>query len=173
LIDGAQESRTIGCEVVRRAVVRGDHRGKIPGAELLDGRRRDLPGGDRRLADRDGAIHQNDHEPPFVVGHLIGGHVGRDVANPGGSDDRAAGKVNLAERLNRTRRPFFEDREVGRGQAADGAALVVEDGDVELDEIGPRPKRRLWLSSVGPLGKLLGAEPCRRGDERGRHERAR
>jgi len=167
-----EQPRAIGRQILRRAGPGIDHGGEIARAELVDRGLRDAPRGIQRLAVRNRAIHQNDHQPAFL-GQRIGRDVRHHVAHPRRGRLRLLGKIDEREGHDRPRMPVFEQREVAGRQTGDGLAVFVEDGDVDLNEIGPGTERRLgWHGLLCPAGARHGQGAAKRdGDRRAAAER--
>src|ERR1041385_6424862 len=99
-------------QVLDGAVARGDDGSEIRWTELVDGRRRNPFRGDRRRADWNRAVKQNDDEATFVLCALVRRHIAWHLARPRGvACLNAIRQVNLGERLDRAWLIVFEDGE--------------------------------------------------------------
>ena len=137
LHDRFDETAAVGGEVLRRVdAARRDERTEVVGPERLDGGDGDLLRQDRRALVGDRPIHQDDDQAPVLLTDLIGDDVGRRLVGPHRlSRTRARGELHWRERADGCRDAVVEHGEIRCGQPADGLALVVEDGHIELDQL--------------------------------------
>jgi hypothetical protein len=140
----------------RHAIVRRDAIEKLLG-HLARGDERRGHGREHRVVDEQ-------HEQPAlrIVHALVALHVRRGAAAPDRGLGRIDRDVHRRERDDGLQRVVLGDREVRRFEVADRMPVLIEDGDVEMDEIGPR------LEDRGLAGlRLLGRAPHRERREQG------
>ena len=138
--------RAVGGEVLRRVdATRRDERTEVVGSERLDGGDGDLLRQDRRALVGDRAIHQDDDQPPFLLHRLDSWRrpAGASFAHTGSVARARAGDVDGREGADRSRDAVLQHGEVRGAQPAHRLPLVVEDGDIELDELDAGSKRGL------------------------------
>ena len=66
---------------------------------------------------------------------LVWRHGGRTAAAPNRGSLGGGGNCDRFEDRNRLRLAVLEHREIGGAQTGDGTPLLVEHGDVELDDV--------------------------------------
>jgi len=86
---------------------------------------------------------------------------------------RAVRQVDRRKRFDRPRAPAVEHGEVAGDQALDGLAPVVEDGHVDLDDVGDRSKARRLRGILSGRVQPQGAREKRRDGPRRRLHRFR
>ena len=149
-VDRGAKLRPIVGKVLRPPIVGGEHdRHEIVRTKTIDDLVADPPHG---LTRGDVEVHrrvvQDHHEEPAVV-ELIRRHVGRDLAHPWRRRRRRGRQFDLCQRDDLLRLAVFEHREIRHRQAADRAAIVVEDRDVEVEDLDAGAERRRLLLLKG------------------------
>ena len=133
-------SRPVAREALRLLVERGvDDRREVVGPELVE----DLIGDARRrrrrpvVAPRHPVNHDDDQTPRK---YAIGRDVRRHFAHPRRRRDDTIRNVDRQERHDRLRLPVLEHGEIRRRQPPHRPAILVEHGDVELDDVDACPE---------------------------------
>ena len=153
-VDRAQQSWAICREILNRealhgTVPRGQHRCEVVRTEGLDRVGRDFPGGDGWLFRRDRTVQEDDEQPPVFPGCLVRDRVWRNIAGPHWRRRQWPRELHGSECPDRRLDPVVQNGEVGGAQPRHRPPLVVEHGDVELDELDAGAELRTALLLSG------------------------
>ncbi len=121
----------------------GDDGREVVRPERLDGGRGNLPRHERGLLNGNRAVHQDNHQSPVLLAHLVRGDVRRHLCGPHRlGRTRARGELHRRERADGCRDTVVEHGEIRGSQPAHRLPLVVQDRHIELDELDARSKLR-------------------------------